>query len=383
MRILLSILLGIIFNSSLFAQDFIFKVRKVPELNYFVFADGYNNHNLDEKTHAEIDFPQRLYIQIYNNDTFLIRWSNWKLKEANAQLDYLIRDSLTFAGKIKRQAEDGMKLEFPFEGQTYQMFAMGEEPLVKAKEYEDGPINERVKRVKFSFEYNKKLVVLADLLKKEVDSTPEILEALKMSARIKLGFYSSTLYNEEKTTADLPFNIVHTYPVKFILSNSETCSQNLFWKGLTTTKTLNLNDTSKLREDRKWVNSLTDDVLIDINGPDVEYYKSRRYVYLENDSQIFVSKLNRGCNFFRDSLAKVDSIPVADFWDARDGINNYLVKLENGLWGWASIYSCAIEWRIYERKKIRNLLKQTPKEMFKRLINVPTKGQMLLNEICE
>ena len=381
MKYILFIILLSTFTTS--AQDFIFKIRKVPELNYFVFADGFKNHNLDEKTQDEINFPQRLYIQIYDNDTFLIRWSNWKLKDANIQFDYLIRDSLTFTGKIKRQGEKGMKLVFPYEDQTYNMFSMGEEPLVKTKEYEVGPVNEKVKRVKFSFEYNKKVVVLADLLKKEVDSTPEILEALKMSARIKMGFYSNDLYNDEKRTADLPFNIVDTYPVRFILSNSETCSQNLFWKGITTTKTINLNDTSKLREDREWINSLTDDVLIDINGSDVEYYKSRRYVYLENDSQIFVSKLNRGCNIFRDSLDKIDSIPIADFWDARDGINNYLVNLENGLWGWASIYSCAIEWRIYERKKIRKILKQTPKEMFKRLINVPTKGQMLLNEICE
>tara|TARA_B100001094_G_C18110563_1_gene760902 strand:+ start:35 stop:1180 length:1146 start_codon:yes stop_codon:yes gene_type:complete len=381
MKYILFIILLSTFTTS--AQDFIFKIRKVPELNYFVFADGFSNHNLDEKTQDEINFPQRLYIQIYDNDTFLIRWSNWKLKDANIQFDYLIRDSLTFTGKIKRQGEKGMKLVFPYEDQTYNMFSMGEEPLVKTKEYEVGPVNEKVKRVKFSFEYNKKVVVLADLLKKEVDSTPEILEALKISARIKMGFYSNDLYNDEKRTADLPFNIVDTYPVRFILSNSETCSQNLFWKGITTTKTINLNDTSKLREDREWVNSLTDDVLIDINGSDVEYYKSRRYVYLENDSQIFVSKLNRGCNIFRDSLDKIDSIPIADFWDARDGINNYLVNLENGLWGWASIYSCAIEWRIYERKKIRKILKQTPKEMFKRLINVPTKGQMLLNEICE
>ena len=381
MKYILFIILLSTFTTS--AQDFIFKIRKVPELNYFVFADGFSNHNLDEKTQDEINFPQRLYIQIYDNDTFLIRWSNWKLKDANIQFDYLIRDSLTFTGKIKRQGEKGMKLVFPYEDQTYNMFSMGEEPLVKTKEYEVGPVNEKVKRVKFSFEYNKKIVVLADLLKKEVDSTPEILEALKMSARIKMGFYSNDLYNDEKRTADLPFNIVDTYPVRFILSNSETCSQNLFWKGISTTKTVNLNDTSKLREDREWINSLTDHVLIDINGSDVEYYKSRRYVYLENDSQIFVSKLNRGCNIFRDSLDKIDSIPIADFWDARDGINNYLVNLENGLWGWASIYSCAIEWRIYERKNIRKILKQTPKEMFKRLINVPTKGQMLLNEICE
>jgi hypothetical protein len=378
-----SIIILLLSNFTLRAQNFIFKVRKVPELKYFLFADGFKNHNLEEKTKSKIDFPKRLYLQIYDNDTFIVRWSTWQLKKANNQFDYLIRDSSTFAGKIQRKAKDGMKLEFPFKGETYQMFSMGKEPLVKAKEYKKGPPNAKVKRVKFSFEYNKKIVVLADLLKQEVDSTPEILEALKMSSRIKLGFYSSSLYKEGKTSPDIPLNIINTYPVRFILSNSEICSQNLFWKGITTTKTLNFNDTSRIREDRKWVDSLSDDVLIGINGPDVEYYKSRRYVYLENDSQIYVSKLNRGCGVFRDSLAKIDTIPIAEFWESRDGLNNYLVKLEKDLWGWASIYSCAIEWRIYKRKKIRKLLRQSPQEMFKKLIDVQTKGQMLLNEICE
>lgn len=373
----------ILSSFSIHGQNFIFKIRKVPKLTCFVFADGFNHHNLEKKTKSNIDFSKRLYLQLYDNDTFLICWSTLQLEEANIRLDYLIRDSATFAGKVQRQAKDGMKLEFPFEGETYQMFVMGKEPLVKVKEYKTGPPNAQVKRVKFSFEYNKKIVVLADLLKQEVDSTPEILEALKMSSRIKLGFYSSALYKEEKTSPDIPLNIINTYPVSFILSNSETCSKNLFWKGITTTKTLNLNDTSRIREDRKWVDSLTDDLLIGINGPDVEYYKSRRYVYLENDSQIYVSKLNRGCTFFSDSLTKIDSIPVADFWEAGDGLNNYLVKLEKDLWGWASIYGCLIEWRIYEKKKIRKLLRQSPKEIFTKLVYTPTKGQMLLNEICE
>ena len=49
----------------------------------------------------------------------------------NIQLDYLKRDSLTFAGKVIRQKKTGMKFIFPFEGETFHMFSISQEPLEK------------------------------------------------------------------------------------------------------------------------------------------------------------------------------------------------------------------------------------------------------------
>lgn len=365
-----------------FSQSFIFKIRRVPELKYFVFTDGYNNHNLDTKVNSKIDFPKKLYIQIYENDTFLIRWSNWELSEANAKLDYLKRDSLTFAGKVTRQGKDGMKFTFPFEEDTYNMFTMSEEPLIQIKNYKTGPPNEQEKRVKLYFVYNKKTIVIADIEERQLKNNSEIKEVLKLSKRIKLGFYSNDLYSD-KTSKDLPLNIVNTYPVDFILDNANTCDEKLYWNALTTTKTLNFNDSTTIEEGRKFIDNLPKDVFISLNGNDVEYYSSRRYVYLENDSQIYVSNLNRGCEVFNDSLSKLDSIPVAEYFDARDGINNYLVKIDSKRWGWASKYGCNIEWRIYEEKTIKKLLKLDAAELFKKLIEMKPKNQALLNETCE
>ena len=82
--------------------------------NILYLADGFNKHNLKEKKLEQESFPKRLYLQVYENDTFLIRWSDWKLAEANIQLDYLKRDSLTFAGKVIRQKKDGHEIYFPF-----------------------------------------------------------------------------------------------------------------------------------------------------------------------------------------------------------------------------------------------------------------------------
>lgn len=365
------------------AQDFTFKIRKVPTLKYFVFADGFNTHNLDVKTKVEEEFPLRMYLQVYDNDTFLVRWSNWKLSEANVQLDYLKRDSLTYASKLIRQGDKGMKFEFPFQGETYQMFTMSEEPLVKQQEYKVGPLDKPIKMIKFFFLYNKKLVILADIEKEKVENDSTIEEAIKLSARIKLGFYSSNLYSSKKVSADIPLNIVYTYPVNFILNNSNTCDRKLYWKGLRTNMQLNLSDTSEYRKQRNMISKMPDDVLIDMNGESVEYYKSRRYVYMENDSQIYVSSLNRGCDVFRDTLSNLDSIPIANVWDARDGINNYLVDLGDNRWGWASRYSCAVEWRVYDEKKIKKSLKLTPKKLFKGLIFIEPAAKVLLNQECE
>ncbi len=90
-----ALILFLIISGSVNAQLFTFRIRKVPELKYFVFAGEFQNHNLDQKTKESTFFPKRLYLQVYDNDTFLIRWSKWKLKEANVQLDYLKRNSLT------------------------------------------------------------------------------------------------------------------------------------------------------------------------------------------------------------------------------------------------------------------------------------------------
>lgn len=377
-----ALILFLIISGSVNAQLFTFRIRKVPELKYFVFADEFQNHNLDQKTKESTFFPKRLYLQVYDNDTFLIRWSKWKLKEANVQLDYLKRDSLTYAGKLIRQGEDGMKFTFPLGAETYNMFSMSEEPLVQKRNYEVGPPDDREKRIEFFFDYNQKRIILADLAKDEVENNPEIEEALKVSSRIKLGFFSSDLYNSEKINADLPLNIVSTNPVHFVLANSNACDQKLYWNGLTTTRTLNLNDTAIYNKERKWVNALPEDVLINISGPDVIYYQSRRYVFIENDSLVFVSNLNRGCQVFSDTLNNLSAIPKANYWDARDGVNNYLVQVENDLWGWISRYGCVVEWRVYEDKKIRKLLAKKAQILFQELNNIKPLNAILLNETC-
>ena len=130
------------------------------------------------------------------------------------------------------------------------------------------------------------------------------------------------------------------------------------------------------------MDQLPDDVLVDIIGNDVVYYQSRRYVFIENDSLIFVSNLNRGCKVFNDSLKNLHSIPVAEFWDSRDGINNYLIKIEDNYWSWVSRYGCTVEWRVYSEKKIKKLFQKRPVELFKELIAIEPLNAILLNENC-
>ena len=364
------------------AQLFTFRVRKVPELKHFVFADEFQNHNLSKKKHESVFFPQRLYLQVFDNDTFIIRWSRWKLKEANIQLDYLKRDSLTYAGKLVRRGKKGMIFTFPFEDKTYKMFTIAEEPLVQKRKYEIGPPEDKEKWIEFYFEYNKKRIILANLPKKEVENHPEIEDALKLSSRIKLGFFSNELYKNKKISSEIPLNIVNTYPVHFVLANSNSCNQKLYWKGITTTKTLNLNDTSVYRREREWVNKLPEDVLINIIGTNVLYYQSRRYVFIENDSLIFISNVNRGCELFNNTLNNLASIPLADYWESRDGINNYLVKIEDDLWGWIFRYGCTVESRLYDKKQIRKILTMEPSEIFKELHEIKPLNATILNETC-
>ncbi len=382
MRLLFSIILLAISLHSV-AQDFTFKVRKVPKLKYFVFADGFKTHNLDQKSKIEEDFPLRMYLQVYENDTFLIRWSECKLSDANVELDYLKRDSLTFAGKLIRQGNDGMKFEFPFQEETFQMFVMSEDPLVSKYEYMIGPPNKRVERIKYSFLYNKKLIVLADLFKHEVDSHPEIDEALKLSARIKLGFYSSDLYSAKKVSADIPLNIVNTYPVHFILNNANNCDNKLYWKGVTQSMRFTLSDTSKFRKERGMISKMPEENIVSLEAEMVEYYKVRRYVFIENDSQIYVSNLNRGCYAILDTLKNLESIPIAEHWENRDGVNNYLVRIDKNKWGWASRYSCVVEWRVFEDKKIKKILELPAKKLFKLLNKAEYKGRVLLDASCD
>ncbi len=376
------ILLFIFFIQNAFGQSYVFKIRKVPQLKYFVFTDGYNNHNLDDKTKSEIDFTSRMYLQVYDNDTFLIRWCDWKLSDAAINLDYLIRDSLTYAGKITRQGDDGMKFSFPFEGDVFNMFLMNEEALVQKKEYKIGPPNDRVEMIKYYFEYNKKQVVLADLKKEDVANNPQIDEALKLSNRIKLGFYSNDLYSSDKSSADLPLNIINTYPVNFILAHSKTCESKLFWNGVTTNKTLNVNDTSEIRKNREFIENMPEDILINMNGNEIEYWLNRRYVFLENDSQIYITNINRGCDFVNDSISKLAQIPTANYWDSRDGVSNYLLPIDNKHWAWTSKYSCTVEWKIYDEKAIRKLFSLHSKILFKKLLDIEPINTTLLNETC-
>ena len=382
MKKTLHILFIFLLCGSISAQKNVFKIRKVPHLKYFVFADGFNKHNLKEKKLEKESFPKRLYLQVYENDTFLIRWSDWKLAEANVQLDYLKRDSLTFAGKVIRQKKTGMKFIFPFEGETFHMFSISQEPLVKQRNYKAGKPGEQKKRVSFYFTYEDKSLILADMLLKQVKENQEIEEVLKSSARIKLGFYSNELYANDGIAEDLPLNIVNTYPVHFILESSKTCEQKLFWNGIPTTKYLNMNDTAQLRTDRAFVNNLPPENILSINNNQVEYYQARRYVYLENDSQLVASNFNRGCSFFKTRINDLDSIPVAPYWDTRDGISNYLTPIGNQLWGWVSKYGCLVEWKIYEEKKIKRLRSLSSQELFKQLKDATVKSSMTLNLSC-
>ena len=239
------------------------------------------------------------------------------------------------------------------------------------------------KELNYSFLYNKKLIVLADLFKHEVDSHPEIDEALKLSARMKLGFYSSDLYSAKKVSADIPLNIVYTYPVNFILNNSNTCENKLYWKGVTEPMRFTLSDTSKHRKEREMINQMPEENIVSMEADMVEYYKARRYVYMENDSQVYVSDLNRGCFAMQDTLNSLDSIPVADYWENRDGVNNYLVRIDKEKWGWASRYSCAVEWRVIEEKRLKKLLDLPEKKLFKQLNKVEYKARVLLDASCE
>ena len=47
---------------------------------------------------------------------------------------------------------------------------------------------------------------------------------------------------------------------------------------------------------------------------------------------VYVSNLNRGCDIFKDSLNQLDAFSNADYWDVRDGVNNYLVHIDKNLW---------------------------------------------------
>ncbi|MDC1188288.1 hypothetical protein N8089_00700 [Flavobacteriales bacterium] len=383
MKKTLYILFIFLLGGSISAQKHVFKIRKVPQLKYFVFADGFNKHNLEEKKLENKSFPKRLYLQVYENDTFLIRWSDWKLAEANIKLDYLKRDSLTFAGKIIRQKKTGMKFIFPYKGETFHMFSISQEPLVKQRNYKAGKPGEQKKRVSFYFTYKDKSLILGDMLLKQVKENQKIEVILKSSARVKLGFYSNELYANDAIAENLPLNIVNTYPVHFILENSKTCQQTLFWNGVPTTKYLNINDTAQLSKDRAFVNNLPSENILSIDNNQVEYYQARRYVHLENDSQLVASDYNRGCSYFQKKLNNLDGIPLAPYWDTRDGINNYLTPIGNKLWGWVSKYGCLTEWKVYEENKIKTLLSLPSQELFKQLNYVTVKSSAILNLSCK
>lgn len=362
------------------AQNFLFKVRKVPQLKYHVFSDKYNHHNLDEKTNEEQSFPLRLYIQVYDNDTFLIRWCNWQLTEASNQLDYLNRDSLTFAGKVSRSGEEDLKLVFPFKDQTCHMFSISEEPLIISRTYRD---KENVERVNFGFTYNGQNIFIADLLKEDVEGNEEIVAALKLSARIKLGFYSEDLYNSEKVSTDLPFNIVNTFPVQFIIDHSSKCDSKLFSSGVTTTQQIRMSDTASYRADKDFINALPEANLIRVSDGQFEYYTSRRYVYLESDSQVVVSDLNDGCAQFYSSLDTLPEIETAEFWKADDGVNNYLVRVSDDYWGYVSKYGCTLTWRIYTHKSLRKILKKQRENIFQAIQKVKFISETALDKTCD
>lgn len=364
-------------------QNHVFKIRKAPLLTYSVFADGYDDHDLEDKTSIYENFPQRLYIQVYDNDTFLIRWCDWELTEAASKLDYFYRDSLTFVGAVKRQGEKDIKLIFPFNNQFVHMFTISEEPLIQQKVYTVGEGEEKQKRVSFYFEYNGNSILLGDELEEKVASNEAIQDALQLSARMKLGFYSEKIYQNESDNENLPFNIVKTYPLKFILQNSKNCNEKLFWRGVTTTKQINTNDTASFNKDQKFIKSISKDNLVNLSNGSVEYYISRRYIYFENDSQLVVSNLNNGCEIFLDSLHQNNWIKDAPYWQNKDGINNYLIQVSPDYWGYASKYGCSVTWLMYKAKTIKKLIKKSPTNIFRKLNKMEPVSQNLLSNTCE
>jgi len=119
-----------------------------------------------------------------------------------------------------------------------------------------------------------------------------------------------------------------------------------------------------------------------MNGNEIEYWSNRRYVFLENDSQIYITNINRGCDIVNDSISKLVQIPTADYWDSRDGVSNYLLPIDKKNWAWASKYSCTVEWRIYDEKAIKKLVSLHSKILFKKLLDIEPINTTLLNETC-
>ncbi len=372
---MIRILIFILFISfSVQGQKYIFKIRKRPKLEFFLFADGFFETDLNNKSKQRVDFGERIYIQLYANDTFLIRWNNHDLKEALVEQNYFSRDSNTIVGAYRNTSEDRIKLSFPYKGKTYNLFDMNVEPLIQKNTYKISKTSNK-KRVSYSFTYENKVNILADVDEKNSDAIFEFDELQTLSKKITFGFYSDDLYNDTKDQ-NVPLNIVETYPARLILDYS-SCHSTLFWNGVQTTRTIQQKDTTFLK-------SIPEDNIISMSGSNVTYYSNRRYVYLHNDSQLVVTDLNRSCDFFFEEIDTVNNLTPTLISKQKDGVKDFLVKLpQKNRYGWVSTYGCAVKWKILEIKKADDLIEEQGIETFKHLQSLPSLSEAILSEYCE
>lgn len=355
-------------------QTYTFKLRKRPNLEFFLFADGFFENDLNDKSKQRIDFSERLYIQLYANDTFLIRLNNHRLEEAIKQQNYFNRDSSTIVGSYRSEGGDRIKLSFPYKGKTYNLFDMSVEPLIKKNTYKISKESKK-KRVSYYFSYAGKTNILADIDEKDSEEVLEFDKLQSLSENITFGFFSDDLYKE---TADqnVPLNIVKTYPARFIIENSG-CNSKLFWNGTQTTRTI-------LQSDTAFLKTIPEDNIISMTGSNITYYTNRRYAYLHNDSQIVVTNLNRSCKFFFEEIDTVNNLSPTLFSHQKDGVKDFLVKLpQKNRYGWISTYGCAVKWKIIENKKLTDLIKKEGVTTFKSLQSQLPLSEAILSEYCE
>lgn len=364
----------LLFSLSSFSQTYTFKLRKRPALEFFLFADGYVKENLEEKTKEEIDFEDRIYIQLYANDTFLIHWSQKGLEEESKAQNYFVRDTNTYVGAYRSVGGDRIKLSFPYKGKTYNMFDMKVEPLIQKNIYKVSKESKK-NRISYAFDFDGKVNILADVDEDDEEAIFEF-DDLQMSSRnITFGFFSDDLY-KKKADQNVPLNIVKTYPARFILANAG-CHTNLFWNGVQQTRTLGANDTTFLAE-------LPEDNIVSMDGNNLTYYVNRRYVYLHNDSQIVVTDLNRSCEYFFEEVDTVNSLTSSIAYEARDGVKDFLVKMpQKNRYGWVSTYGCAVKWKIIEDRKIKKILEDESVNVFDALNSFKPISNAVLSEYCD
>lgn len=364
----------LLFSVSSFSQTYTFKLRKRPALEFFLFADGYFKENLEEKSKEKIEFEDRIYIQLYANDTFLIHWSQNGLEEESKAQNYFVRDTNTFVGAYRSEGGERIKLSFPYKGKTYNMFDMKVEPLIQKNIYKVSKESKK-KRISYAFDFDGKVNILADVKEDDEDAIFEFDDLQQRSRNITFGFFSNDLY-KEKADQNVPLNIVKTFPTRFILANAG-CHSNLFWNGVQQTRTLGANDTTFLA-------NLPEENIVSMDGNNLTFYVNRRYVYLHNDSQIVVTDLNRSCENFFEFVDTVNSLTPSIAYESRDGVKDFLVKMpQKNRYGWVSTYGCAVKWKIIEERKIAKILEDENVNVFDALNTFDPLSNAVLSEYCD